>query len=163
MTTQTTQTKTPKYHNSRHFFFEKTDKLKKDLILHRLFENIVTKEEIAQIEQFFLLTQCFPLSVIVIHSIKEIFHFLTKYVQSCLLQNCHMRERVLNSRFKKTTDIFVQSILVLKRSNLTPETQTHHHMQVLFNSASEAIEGLFYLINLLGLHSPGHHLTYNTL
>ena len=30
----------------------------------------------------------------VIHSIKEIFCFLTKYVQSRLLQNCRMRERV---------------------------------------------------------------------
>ena len=29
-----------------------------------LFENIVTKEEIAQNEQFLLLTQCFPLLVI---------------------------------------------------------------------------------------------------
>ena len=37
------------------------------------FENIVIKEEIAQ---------------------NEIFHFLTKYVHSCLLQNCRMRERV---------------------------------------------------------------------
>ena len=30
----------------------------------------------------------------VIHSIIEIFHFLTKYVQSRLLHNCRMRERV---------------------------------------------------------------------
>ena len=32
----------------------------------------------------------------VIHSIIEIFQFLTKYVQSCLLQNCRMRESITN-------------------------------------------------------------------
>ena len=31
----------------------------------------------------------------VIHSIIEIFYLLTKYVQSRLLQNCHIRERVI--------------------------------------------------------------------
>ena len=34
------------------------------LCSRRLFKNIVTKEEIAQNEQFLLLTQCFPLLVI---------------------------------------------------------------------------------------------------
>ena len=34
------------------------------LCSRRLFENIVTKEEIAQNEQFLLLPQCFPLLVI---------------------------------------------------------------------------------------------------
>ena len=34
------------------------------LCSRRLFENIVTKEEIAQNEQFFLLSQCFPLLII---------------------------------------------------------------------------------------------------
>ena len=56
-----------------------------------LFENIVTKEEIAQNKQFLHLPQCFPLKV---HSIIKIFYFLPKYVQSRLLQNCPMRERV---------------------------------------------------------------------
>ena len=62
----------------------------------QLFENMVTKEEIAQNEQFLLLPQFFPLLVIsnVILSIIDIFNFLTKYVQSLLLQNCRMRERV---------------------------------------------------------------------
>ena len=64
------------------------------LYSRQLFENIVTKEEIAQIEKFLLLQQCFPLLVIDNHSIIMIFHFLTKYVQSRLLQNCCMRERV---------------------------------------------------------------------
>ena len=58
----------------------------------RLFENIMTKEEIAQNLQFLRLPQCF--SLFVIHSIMEIFYVLTKYVQSRLLQNCRMREWV---------------------------------------------------------------------
>ena len=49
------------------------------LCSRQLFENIVTKEEITQNKQ---------------HSIIEIFYFLTKYVQSRLLQNCRMMERV---------------------------------------------------------------------
>ena len=64
------------------------------LCLRQLFENQVTKEEIAQNVQFLLLLQCFPLFVIVTHSIMEISYVLTKYVQSRLLQNCRMRERV---------------------------------------------------------------------
>ena len=35
----------------------------------------------------------------VIHSIKGIFYFLSKYVQSSLLQNCRMRERVKLMKF----------------------------------------------------------------
>ena len=50
-----------------------------------LFENIVTKEEIAQYKQFLLLPQYFPLLVI---------GYPFKYVKSRLLQNCCMRERV---------------------------------------------------------------------
>ena len=49
----------------------------------------MTKEEIAQNVQFLLLPQCFPLFVEM-----EIFYVLTKQVQSRLLQNCRMRERV---------------------------------------------------------------------
>ena len=65
------------------------------LCSRQLLENIVTKEEIAQNEQFLLFATMFStFSHKVIHSIIEIFHFLTKYVQSCLLQNCRMRERV---------------------------------------------------------------------
>ena len=63
------------------------------LCSRQLFENIVTKEEIAQNQQFLLLPRWFPLLVIGIHSIIEIFYFLTKYIQSRLLQNCSMRER----------------------------------------------------------------------
>ena len=47
----------------------------------------MTKEEIAQNKQFILLPQCFPLLVIG-------YPFFTKYVQSRLLQNCCMSERV---------------------------------------------------------------------
>ena len=54
----------------------------------------MTKEEIAQNKQFLLFPQCFLLLVIGYHSIIEIFYFLTKYVQSRLLQHCRMRERV---------------------------------------------------------------------
>ena len=57
-------------------------------------ENIVTKEEIAQNEQFLLLTQCFPLLVIGYPFNYRVFNFLTKHVLSRLLQNCCMRERV---------------------------------------------------------------------
>ena len=61
----------------------------------RLFENIVTTEEIAQNEQFLLLPQRFPLLVIGYpFNYRLFFHLLTKYVQSRLLQNCRMRERV---------------------------------------------------------------------
>ena len=42
--------------------------------------------------KFLLLPQCFPL--LVIDSIIAVFYFLTKYVQSRLLQNCRMRESV---------------------------------------------------------------------
>ena len=51
------------------------------------FLKTVTKEEIAQNVNF---SFCHK----VIHSIMEIFYVLTKYVQSRLLQNCRMRERV---------------------------------------------------------------------
>ena len=57
----------------------------------QLFENIVTKEEIAQNVQFLLLSQCFPLFVI---------GYPFNYVdflcfdKSRLLQNCRMRKRV---------------------------------------------------------------------
>ena len=54
-------------------------------------ENTVTKEEIAQ-NDFDTMFSTF--SHRIIHSIIEIFHILTKYVQSRLLQNCRMRERV---------------------------------------------------------------------
>ena len=54
------------------------------------FENIMTKEDIAQNEQFLLLPQCFPLLVIGY----PFNYILTKYVQSRLLQNCRMREMV---------------------------------------------------------------------
>ena len=68
------------------------------LCSRQLFENIVTKEEIAQNEQFLLLPQCFPLLVIGYpYSIIEMFYLLTNYVQSLLLQNCRMRERVNNN------------------------------------------------------------------
>ena len=39
-------------------------------------------------------TFAFHFQSLVIHSIIEIFYFLTKYVQSRLLRNCRMRERV---------------------------------------------------------------------
>ena len=59
------------------------------------FENIAAKEEIAHDEQFLLLQQCFQLLVIGYpFNYLEIFHFLTKYVQSRLLQICCMWERV---------------------------------------------------------------------
>ena len=66
----------------------------------RLFENIVTKEEIAHNEHFLLLPQCFPLLVIGYpfnYTCIEIFYFLTKYVQSRLLQKCRKRERIKES------------------------------------------------------------------
>ena len=62
----------------------------------QLFENIVTKEEIVQNEQFLLFPQCFPLLVIAGYH-RSFSIFLTKYVQSLLLQNCRMRERVMQS------------------------------------------------------------------
>ena len=61
----------------------------------QLFENIVTKEEIAQNEQFLLLPLCFPLLVIGYpFNYRDFLFFLTKYVKSGLLQNCRIRERV---------------------------------------------------------------------
>ena len=79
------------------------------LCSRQLFENsyIVAKEEIAQNKQFLLLPQCFPLLVIG--------YPLTKYVQSRLLQNCPMRERVklkmfLNSAFIK--QLFCYSVSI---------------------------------------------------
>ena len=39
-----------------------------------LFENIVTKEEIAQNEQFLLLPQCFQFFLVIIPTLIEIFH-----------------------------------------------------------------------------------------
>ena len=65
------------------------------LCSRRLFENIVTKEEIAQNMQFLLLPQCFQLFVIgyPFNYNIEIFYVLTKYILSVLLQNCRMRER----------------------------------------------------------------------
>ena len=63
-------------------------------------KNIVTKEEIAQNVQFLLLTQCFPLLVIgnpFNYGDFLYFDILTKYIQSRLLQNCRMRERVNDS------------------------------------------------------------------
>ena len=55
----------------------------------------MTKEEIAQNVQFLLLTQCFPLLVIGYpFNYRDFLFFLTKYVNSRLLQNCRMRERV---------------------------------------------------------------------
>ena len=58
------------------------------------FENIVTKEEVAQNEQFLLLPQCFPLLVKGYPFNYRDFLFLTKYVKSRLLQKCRMWERV---------------------------------------------------------------------
>ena len=58
------------------------------------FENIVTKEEMAQNEQFLLLPQCFPLLVMGYPFNDRDILFLTKNTRSCLLQNCRMRERV---------------------------------------------------------------------
>ena len=60
------------------------------LCSRRLFENIVTKEEIAQNMQFLLFPQCFPLFVIGYPFNYGDFLFF----DSCLLQNCRMRERV---------------------------------------------------------------------
>ena len=83
------------------------------LCSRRLFENIVTKEEIAQNEQFLLLPQCFPLFVIGYpFNYRDILFFDKicskssaaklsyegkKYIQSRLLQNCRMRERANTS------------------------------------------------------------------
>ena len=68
------------------------------LCSRRRFENIVTKEEIAQNVQFLLLPQCFPLFVIGYPFNYGDFYVLTKYVQSRLLQICRMRERVKQKR-----------------------------------------------------------------
>ena len=95
----------------RHYTIALTLSFLTPLSSRRLFENIVTKEEIAQNKQFLLLPQCFPL----IHPIKEIFHFLTKYVQSRLLQNLRMRERVnklLCNLTRSAKTIHVQSLFI---------------------------------------------------
>ena len=65
------------------------------LCSRRLFENRATKEEIAQDEQFILFATMFStfshrLSI----QIKRFSIFITTYVQSHLLQNCCMGERV---------------------------------------------------------------------
>ena len=52
------------------------------------FENIGTKVEIAQNEQFLLLQQCFQLFSVIIPSFIESFHALVLSVQSRLLQIC---------------------------------------------------------------------------
>ena len=57
----------------------------------QLFENIGTKEEIAQNKQFLLLPQCFPLLVVGYPFNYKDFLFFDK---SRLLQNCRMRGRV---------------------------------------------------------------------
>ena len=59
----------------------------------------MTKQEIAQNEKYLLLPQCFPLLVIGYSLNYRDFLFLTKYVQSRLLQNCRMRERVKGTYF----------------------------------------------------------------
>ena len=64
------------------------------LCSRRLFEKIVTKEEIGQKKQFLLLPLCFPLLVLSYPFNYRDYPFLTKYVQSRLLQNCQMRETV---------------------------------------------------------------------
>ena len=78
----------------------------------RLFENIVTKEEIAQ-NVFHFQSQVF-------HSVIEIFYFLTKYVQSRLLQNRRMRKRV-----KVCVIGLVQSVCYVSRS-LIIKGLVHH-------------------------------------
>ena len=61
---------------------------------HSTTADSLTKEEIAKNKQILLLPQFFLFQSQVIHSIIEIFYFLTKYVQSRLLQNCCIREMV---------------------------------------------------------------------
>ena len=68
------------------------------LCSRRLFENIVTKEECSKqaFSPFATMCSTFSHRLLWIHSIIEIFYFLTKYVQSSLLQNYHVRGRVKN-------------------------------------------------------------------
>ena len=52
------------------------------------------KKKLLKTSNFSFCHNVFHFQSQVIHSIIEIFYFLTKYVQSRLLQNCRMRERV---------------------------------------------------------------------
>ena len=63
------------------------------------FENIVTKDEIAQNEPFLLWPQCFQLMPVSKPSYIKIFVFLIRCVQICLLQICCMWERVKKIKF----------------------------------------------------------------
>ena len=57
-------------------------------IIYTTFENNVAKEEIADDEQFLFRPQCFQLYSIVLHLFIEIFHILSRWFQSRLLQIC---------------------------------------------------------------------------
>ena len=54
------------------------------LCSRRLFENMVTKEEIAQNEQFLLWSPCFYLYLIIVHSFKESFQIHLKRVSKLI-------------------------------------------------------------------------------
>ena len=74
------------------------------LCSRRLFENIVTKEEIAQNEQFLLLPQSFPLLVIGYPFNYRDFLFVDKICSNRLQQNCHMRESVKPYPYTDTSE-----------------------------------------------------------
>ena len=74
----------------------------------------MTKEEIAQNEQFLLLPQRFPLLVIGYPFNYRDFLFFDKYVQSHMLQICYMRERVnSNSRGIGISEIYLLTAYTL--------------------------------------------------
>ena len=59
----------------------------------KLFENMATKAEIAQNEQFLLLSPCFQLCSIIVPSFKGVSNFVRICFQNRLLHICCMRER----------------------------------------------------------------------
>ena len=70
------------------------------LCSRRLFENIVTKEKIAQNVQFLFLPQCFPLLVIGYpFNYRDFFIIWQNMFKVVYLQNCRMRERVKQNLF----------------------------------------------------------------
>ena len=120
------------------------------LYSRRLFENIVTKEEIAQYKQFLsrnvssfshrLSIQLYTFSI-----------FLTKYVQSRLLQNCCMRERV------NQQEVLLQQTTVKIAHIHNNQYYRLPQFSIVFNNWTEICEknNLNKMITHMDKHMPG--------
>ena len=139
------------------------------LCSRRLFENIVTKEEIA-ISPFATMfsTFCHRLSI----QLWRFFYFLTKYVQSRLLQNCRMREKVkiLNMFFYAIFTLFVngqmqnnllKKIILLLDTNLNLTWSLFELIRFEFGCICKMIEDMDLNIHWIWTHdNPKVKVTY---